>query len=394
MQNERQRILNLVENGTISAEEAIRLLEALEKTAVGQTPVAPVVPEPAHEEQSQQEQQKERTTGFEDLFGKAFNDKEANKKMYEFMQDVKEDLSQFSNRMMGLMNTTISKVKEFDFEFPFGEKVEFNKTYIYEADEVKGFEIDCPSGKLTIEKAQDDKVTVDAFVKLAKTKETEQQTIDDFARDFVTLRDGKLTLATNVKMSAVEMRLKVPAKHYDIIIARILNGSVAINGIDTALLKIKTYNGAIRIEDSQFKRADLTSGNGMIEARKVSGEELEAESMNGRIYIDGELEEIEAESINGAVTLTTTATNAHKIKGSTVAGTVELYIPRNIALDGQVTTNIGKPDVGLDDVLLSTNDDQFLQKTARFSKAYDSGHTLKVSGETRTGSVIVRYNQA
>ncbi len=42
--------------------------------------------------------------------------------MDEFMNDLKQDLSQFSNRVVGLMNSTFSKIKDFDFEFPFGEK--------------------------------------------------------------------------------------------------------------------------------------------------------------------------------------------------------------------------------------------------------------------------------
>ncbi|KYG91208.1 DUF4097 family beta strand repeat-containing protein [Metasolibacillus sp. FSL H7-0170] len=397
MQSERQRILKLVENGTISAEEAIVLLEALGKDESGQAtmPVAPKVEEQQakSEDFSKVDDSEKRTTsGFEDLFNKAFNDKEANHKMNEFMNDLKEDLSQFSNRMMGLMNGAFSKVKEFDFEFPFGEKVEFNKTYVYDAEQVKGFEIDLPSGKLTLEKAADDKVLVEAHVKVTKSDNDEEQTIAKFTNDFVTLNDGKLTIATAVKMSSVDLHLHVPEKHYDILIVRLLNGSMTASNIHSTLLKLKTYNGAIRIEKSEFQRADLNSGNGMIEARLVKGEDLEAESVNGRIYIDGDIQEIEAESVNGAVTLTTSSDKARKLKGSAVAGTVELYVPKGLSLDGRVTTNFGKTDVGLPDVTVSTNEDQFLLKTAHFSKTVEGAPVLKLLGETRTGSVIVRYH--
>ncbi|WPK12367.1 DUF4097 family beta strand repeat-containing protein [Lysinibacillus louembei] len=397
MQNERQRILKLVENGTISAEEAIVLLEGLGKDEPVQAtmPVAPKVEEQQEKSDDYNkttDSAKNKSTGFEDLFNKAFNDKEANKKMNEFMNDLKEDLSQFSNRMMGLMNGAFSKVKEFDFEFPFGEKVEFNKTYVYDAEEVKGFEVDLPSGKLTIEKAADDKILVEANVKVVKSDNDEEQTIAKFTNDFVTLRDGKLTIATAVKMSSVDLRVYVPEKNYDIFIVRLLNGGVTASNIQSTLLKLKTYNGALRIENVQFQRADLNSGNGMIEARLVKGEDLEAESVNGRIYIDGDIQEIEAESVNGAVTLTTASEHARKLKGSTVAGTVELYVPKNVALDGRVTTNFGKTDVGLQDVAVSTSEDQFLLKTAHFSKAVEGAPVLKLIGETRTGSVIVRYH--
>ncbi|WP_107840350.1 SHOCT-like domain-containing protein [Metasolibacillus meyeri] len=394
MQNERQRILKLVENGTISAEEAIVLLEGLGKGEPTQAtmPVAPKLEEKKEGFTKADDSEKQKSTGFEDLFNKAFNDKEANKKMNEFMNDLKEDLSQFSNRMMGLMNGAFSKVKEFDFEFPFGEKVEFNKTFVYDADEVNGFEVDLPSGKLTIEKATDNKILVEANIKVAKSDSDEEQTIAKFTNDFVTLHDGKLTIATAVKMSSVDLHVYVPEKHYDIFIVRLLNGGVTVSGIHSTLLKLKTYNGAVRIENTEFQRADLNSGNGMIEARLVKGEDLEAESVNGRIYIDGDIQEIEAESVNGAVTLTTSSERARKLKGSTVAGAVELYIPKNLALDGRAMTNFGKTDVGLPDVAISTSEDQFLLKTAHFSKVVEGAPVLKIAGETRTGSVIVRYH--
>lgn len=402
MQNERQRILQLVENGTISAEEAIMLLEALGKDKPNGT-VIPVTPQ-AEERQEETKQkttedynstgseQQKKTTGFEDLFGKAFQDKDVNKKMDEFMHDLKEDLSQFSNRMMNLMNTTVSKVKDFDFQFPFGEKVEFDKTYSFNADEVNSFEIDIPNGKLSIEKTDESQVIVETKVKVSRNSESEEDTVARFTERFVTLYDGKVTVATNVKMATVSVRLLVPKKQYDVFLSRVMNGGVTISDVHAKLLKVKTYNGPIKLDKATFNHANVESGNGMIEARFIKGDDIEAETVNGRIYIDGDVKEVEAESVNGPVTITTSSKNAHKIKATTVAGTVELYVPKTLSIEGQVTTNFGKADVGLQDVTVRTEDDQFLLKTVHFSKLLDDAPILKLVGETRTGSVIVRYN--
>lgn len=401
MQNERQRILQLVENGTISAEEAIILLEALGKDKPKETlnPITPQVKE--HQQETEQttenfdsagKEQQKKTTGFEDLFGKAFQDKDVNKKMDEFMHDLKEDLSQFSSKMMNLMNTTVSKVKDFDIQFPFGEKVEFDKTYSFNADEVTSFEVDIPNGKLSISKTDDSQVIVETKVKVSRNPEGEEETIARFTEGFVTLYDGKVTVATNVKLASVSVHLLVPEKQYDVFVSRVMNGGVTISDVQAKLLKVKTYNGPIKLENSTFNHANFESGNGMIEARFVKGDDIEAETVNGRIYIDGDIKEVEAESVNGPVTVTTSSKDAHKIKGTTVAGTVELYVPKTLSIEGQVTTNFGKADVGLQDVTLRTEDDQFLLKTVRFSKLLEDAPILKVVGETRTGSVIVRYN--
>ena len=404
MENERKRILKLVEIGTITAEEAIVLLEALTKEQNSTHPtIVPLTKSVEEEvknsqEQSQASQQetndeekKSRTTGFEDIFGKAFNNKETNKKMDEFMNDLKQDLSQFSERVMGLMNSTFTKIKDFDLEFPFGEKVQFEKNYAFDANEVKGIEIDLPNGKVDLVKSDQQQIIVEAQVKTSLHDHDEEKTIAQFEEEFVHLTNGKLTISVSTKMSQVALRLVVPEKLYDIVLIRLLNGGVSIQNLESKLLKVKTLNGAVKVEESSFQHANIHTGNGAIELRHVKGEDLEAETVNGRIYIDGELQEVEAESVNGAVVITTNAKDARKIKAQTVAGAVEIYVPKSLSLDGQVATNFGKADIGIPDVETRLEEDQFFQKTYHFDKIIEDANILKLNGESRTGTIIVRY---
>ena len=281
------------------------------------------------------------------------------------MNDLKVDLSEFSTRMSGLLKSTFSKIKDFDIEFPFGEKVEFEKNYAFSAVDVKGFELEIANGKVTVVKSEDQLVKIDVHVKTASNG-TEEETISKFTEGFVQLKEGKLCISTDNKFAQVKVQLTVPSKHYDVFIARLLNGSVAIEHMDAKLIKAKTYNGLIRLEKSNFSHADLQSSNGAIEVRDVIGDDLETETGNGRIYIDGELKEVEAESVNGHVVVTTNSAHAHKIKARTVAGAVELYVPKTVALEGQVFSNFGKADVGLSDVQLHEEEEQFLLKSVRF----------------------------
>ncbi|MGE7664250.1 DUF4097 family beta strand repeat-containing protein [Ureibacillus composti] len=408
MENERKRILQLVQNGTISADEAIVLLEALSKQnestqLPANSPVVSQESQPVKEGVSTQshssqehheysetknEQTKSKSSGFEDLFGNIFNNKES---ANQFVNELKQDLSQFSSRMMDVMNSTFSKVKDFDLEFPFGNKIEFDKTYSFDAAEIKGIELDIPNGRVDVVKAEDERFLIEAQIKTSAANQDEDLSKERFVQDFVTFINGKLTISTTTKMSQVNLRLVVPKQQYDVVLLRLLNGSITIQNLDAKLLKVKTYNGAIKIDESTFQNADIQSGNGSIELRHVKGEDLEAETVNGRIYIDGDLQEVEAESVNGAVIVTTTSSSARKLKARTVAGAVEMYIPKTLSLNGQVSTNFGKTDVGLADIEKRSEEDQFLQKTLRFDKILENQPVLKLSGETRSGSIIVRY---
>jgi len=399
--DERKRILKLVENGTITAEEGIELLEALSKqnsqSQLSTTPVEKVesdnsnIQDHSFEQQgtyqnNAQNEESRQTTGFEDLFGKTFN----NKKMDEFMGNLRQDLSEFSGRMMGLMNTTLSKLNLNEIETPFGEKVEFHKSYAFRTDEVRGLEIEIPNGRVEFERAEDEQVTVNVHVKTPK-KTDSADTEALFLEDFIELKDEKLEIHTDSKMSQVELVIKLPEKKYDVILAKMLSGSCTLSKLDAKLIKAKTLNGSIRLEHSEFEHADLESMNGSIEARDIKGKDLEAETGNGRVYIDGDIKEVQAESVNGHVIVTTNSPEAYKLKASTVAGSVELYIPKTVSIDGKASSNFGKTDVGLGDIVTRHEEDQFLTKSTHFSKMIENAPLLKLSGESRTGNVLIRY---
>lgn len=400
--DERTRILKLVESGTITAEEGISLLEALSKEQApqkSQQPVQqtsePVSVEPKQQatgedkEQSQtfgeQDEQQKRTTGFEDIFGNMFN----NKKMEQVFHDIRSDVTEFSDRMMTFMNTTLSRVKS--GEVPFGEKIEFEQSFAYPSEDIQAFEIDIPNGKIDFVQSEEQQVVVTAFVKTPTINKDGIDVKKQFLEGFVESKDGKLDISTSSKLAYVELKITVPRKLYDVIIVKLLSGAVSFSGIDAKLLKTKTYNGNISYYDGRFEHADLQTVNGSIEVNAVDGADLEANTANGRIYIDGKLKEIDAESVNGHVVVTTTSSEAHKLKANTLAGSVELYIPKTVSLEGTAASNFGKVDVQLDGARVKAEEEQFLRKMIYFNKITEDAKLLKVHAESRTGSVIIRY---
>ncbi|WP_274309227.1 DUF4097 family beta strand repeat-containing protein [Solibacillus daqui] len=399
MQEQRKRILQLVENGTITAEEAIVLLEKLSgKNESTPLPVQPVVPpnepkenEPVFKAEPVDEAKEQRkTTGFEDIFGKSFNDKEFNKKMDDFMGDIKKDLSQLSTRMTGLVGAALSKLKDLDIETPFGEKVEFSKTYAYPAIDVRSIELDIANGKIDVVQATDELITIQVNGKTT-LKGTEEETITHITESLVTKTDDKIYMKSENKFTQLKVQIAIPKKHYDVFIARLMNGGISVENLDAKLIKARTYNGAIRVNHTQFDHAELQTSNGAVEARTVKGTDLEIETANGRIYVDGDLKEVDAESMNGHVVVTTSSAEANKVKARALAGSVEIYVPKTVALEGQIFSNLGKADVGLNDVKLYEEEEQFLLKSVRFTKELEGAKLLKLTGESRTGTVLVRY---
>ena len=387
MQNERQRILELVEKGTISAQEAITLLEALEQPGKSTQHVMNDVSketqsfsnekEPLFEEKSKDGDKKK------DDFMKYFQDE---------MQDFRKDLTQIGSLFMDMMNTAVKKVKEFDVASPFGDKIEFTHTEEVAAANVDNIIVELPNGNFSLESSEGETIQVICKVKAPLINESEEETRNHFLEQFVVKEEAQsLRILSQLKLVQVNVKVLVPKDKIEKLSVRLMNGSVSLQDTEFEELKVKTLNGAIKGTKFNFGKAEVDSSNGSIELTNVRGKDLEAETLNGRVYLDGALDEVEAKSVNGHVVVTTCSTNSSKIKAQTVAGAVELYVPRTISLSGKVVTNFGKVDVGIQDVSKMESQDQFLSKVVRFDKEVENANRLFIEGESKTGAVLVRY---
>lgn len=290
------------------------------------------------------------------------------------------------------MNTAVSKVKDMDFDFSFGEKNAFEQRFDLDNADFSHISVDIPNGQLQIKPSVDATVHAECRVRptIVRSGEDLQK---EFLNKFIFTNDqGKLRIISDLKSMRVDIVLYVPIRQYEAISANLFNGSFVLTDLDVSKLKVKTKNGLIDCERFAFKSAELETANGAIKVKDVAGEDLEAETLNGQVYIDGAIRDIEAKSVSGHVVVTTRAMDATRMKAQTVAGAVELYIPSTLSLEGEVSSNLGKMDVQLSDVQYRNEHDQFLQKSVRFSKKLLDVSTLTIDGETKTGSVVVRYN--
>lgn len=377
MQEERKRILDLVEKGSISAQEALVLLEALGNETGNTTGPTKQVEQPTHSSHSNKESHTKSSTSSQ---------------ADDFMEDIKRDFSQFGDRFMQLMQSAVGKMKSFDFDMPFGEPMEFHHTIHKEEVDFNNISADLANGKLEIYPSQDGKLRAECHVKVYRSS-SEEEGKREFHDKFVFVVDQqKLRIISDLKTTSVNIVLYIPKAKYDSISVRLFNGAFNGKHLETDRLKVKTANGKIELKECSIEDGEIQTANGAILVKDAKGNKIDAETINGRIYIDGLLKNIEAQSVNGHVALTTKNKEATKIEGLAVAGSVEIYVPSSVALQGEVSSNFGKMDVALPDVTRLNEQDHFLQKNIRFTKDLEgSSAPLYIKGEAKTGSILVRY---
>ncbi|MEK3937369.1 DUF4097 family beta strand repeat-containing protein [Sporosarcina sp. FSL W7-1349] len=383
MQNERKRILAMLENGTITTDEALTLLEKLGPSQ-HQT-------KPAEDQEDGQAARTEEPSHSEER--KSGGNRRGQHTADDFLEDLKRDFTNVSDRFMQFMQTAVQKVKSFDFDVPFGNAVTFTHAMNMPATGIKEIVFDIDNGKVTVTRSETDEVQAVFHVRTYNS-DSEEAAKRDFLEKLIFLNDhGKLRIMSDMKMTQVNVGLQVPAAEYEAVTAKLLNGSFSLQDLNAEKLRIKTGNGKVEVSGLEFQEAELETANGSIHLSGVSGRKLEAETLNGRVYIDGALKDVEAQSLNGHVVVTTTDSEAERIDVKSMSGSIEIYIPSNVALSGEVTSNMGRLDLQLDDIDRIAEQEQLFHRSIRFRKeSIDTSNPLHITGEAKTGSVLVCYN--
>ena len=343
-------------------------------------------------EQSSQNGQNSQSeqSGQSNQSGKSGQSKQS---MDDFLEDLRKDFTNVSDRFMQFMQTAVQTVKEFDIESPFGESILFSHTITKPMDKIDELLLDIDNGKITIHYTEDKEARAEFSVKAFKS-ESESKAKEDFLEKVLVVTDeNKLRITSKMKMTKVNLELFVPQKEYEKLDVRLMNGAFQMKDADVKKANVKTANGKIEVTNLKYKTADFETANGEIRLTGLSGEKLSAETLNGRVYIDGDIKEVEAQSLSGHVVVTTTSDEAEKIDAKTMSGSIEIYIPKNISLSGEIASNMGRLDLQLDDVSRTAEQDYLLQKSIQFNKDVDAEKTpLQISGKAKTGSVLVCYN--
>lgn len=405
MQNERKRILTMLENGTISTDEALTLLEALSQDDSAEKPAGfftEIEPAATRSDSAQESQEQPHA---EPKMDEGKQDKDSSKEKgqssksgwsgasaEEFMEDIRKDLTNVGDQFMQFMQSAVQKVKQFDMENPFGASTTFEHNVQKDGKDLDEIIVDIDNGKLSIIPGEGDEVSAVFSVKTF-TSNTEEEAKQEFMEKLIFVTDDQaLRISSNSKTVQVNTVLTVPAKLYRKISVRLLHGGFELRNLETDALRVKTANGKVNISYVKANEVDIETLNGEIRLLSIESKKLETQTLNGLIYIDGKVKDAQARTLNGSISVTTAHETPEKIDVKSVGGNIELYVPRQLALVGSITSTIGSLNLKLPDVENTSNQDQLLHRSMNFKKdVEDTPSTLHVFAESKTGSIMVCY---
>lgn len=357
--NEKERILKLVEDGTLSAKEAIILLEkledsqsvSLEKSTADHT---------FHEEKAGAES---KGSGTENLGAKLFS----------------------------WLDSAVKKVKDVDLDLNFGQSIDVEHIFQFKDASPSHLDIQLANGSLNVMPWDDGDIRAECHAKIYRTEDVEQARQQFLNQLDCGLEGDKFFIRTEKKTMKVNVTLYVPHIQYDKIKVKLFNGPIRGEKLMTKELAAKTTNGVVSFASLQAEKVGIETANGQIKLADHECGMIEVETINGLIDLRGKSETIDAQSFNGNIAVQLSDEQCRSIYTKTTTGSVDVHIPRACAVTAELKSNLGSISHDLLDADMIKEKNETLQKEKMIKANQQAMHNISIFAETKTGSIQVKH---
>lgn len=266
------------------------------------------------------------------------------------------------------------------------------QNYQFDASMLERINIENYSG--TIEVVQGDDEVVRIGVK-AKLFTLEEDLSSFFLNQSVFQVEGN-TLIINVtdRSIASDLTVHLPKKHYNEIQIINGNGNVILQHIQSQIGKIKMVHGDVTLRDGHFNQLQVAVTNGSITLQNMKSKQLYADIVNGPIRIDGEYVIAHLEGTNSDLRLYNHSSTIEEMTQRTVNGNIKLSLKEGIPFALHAFTKYGSIDYDGNDLEIIKDESHrtgsVLEGAMRYNEALIPACLIEC--ESKTGTIIM--NQA
>ncbi|GLB59823.1 DUF4097 family beta strand repeat-containing protein [Cytobacillus sp. NCCP-133] len=368
MKEERKRILKMVEEGKLTVDEALTLMEQLEKSQ--QTM-----------EQKQGDLVKELSAYVK------FEEAKKGEPIGSKHQSAKEKVIDF-------VDSALKKVKDFDLDFNFGKSIEISHIFQHADAYLKDLDIDVANGTVKVVPWDQSDVRVECHAKVYRV-ETQDQARRNFLKEVIFAIEGeKLRFSTQQKWMKLDAVIYIPKAKYENVKIRMFNGPIESQNLQVETFKAKTANGKITVHDLNSKYVEAETANGQITIKRSRVERLEAETLNGAILAEGDFKKAELQSFNGNVTCRAENEPCEFIEAKAATGSINLFVPDFAAVSGELRTNLGSFHVDIEGIEVIEEKSEVIQKMMRFKSVKEADSGLKLAADSKTGAITLKRSSA
>lgn len=368
MKEERLRILKMVEDGKLTVDEALKLLEELEKASKSM-------------EQKQNDLIKELSTSVQF--------EEAKKEEYHNYKT-----NSAKDKIIDFVDTAFKKIKDLDLDLNFGKSIDVSHIFQQADVSLKDLDIDVANGTVKVLPWDQKDVRVECHAKVFRV-ESQDEARKNFLKDVVFAIEGqKLLFSSQQKWMKLNAVIYIPQTEYENVKIRMFNGSIDSENLTVESYKAKTANGKITVGNIKSKKMETETANGRILIQRSTADSIEAETINGAINVDGDYKIADLQSFNGNVYCSVNGSRCELIEAKAATGSIDLFVPEFTTVSGELKTNLGNLNVNLEGIEIVEEKSEVIQKSLRFHSLKGPESTLRLIADTKTGSINIKTSNS
>lgn len=363
MSEKRKQILQMVEEGKLSVDEALTLLNSLEKDSANDSSYAT----PDKAELSPY------------VGGKQ-------KKTYA----SKSSQSSLKEKLFTFVDQTVKKVKEGDLDFNFGPSIDVQHIFQQSEAYIQEIDVDLANGSVQLRPWGSTEVRIECEAAIYKVENSDEARRTFLQHTAFSIENGKLRFAIQQKQMKVKAIIYIPEMEYERVKLRMFNGSIDGERLSVRDLKAKTANGTIRFYDVNSHSLEMETSNGHMELSRILASKCELETINGMVKFDGDTKKIDVQTFNGDIDTYLKGERIEKAFFKTTTGSITLYTPPHLSVDGDLKSNFGNFTCTLPEMEIVDEKKETVMKQLRFKANIASPKGYKLLAESKTGSIVIK----
>ncbi len=395
MKEERRMILQMIEDGKITADEGIALLEALEKSQVEEIS--------NKTEHNNEKQQKETGTDDHTDFIREEKSKDSSsnhaafedfsEKAKRFGEEMYEQSKTVGNKLGDLVERIITKVKDldFDFDFSFANMPKVEKVLVGTPPMSGVIDLTTVNGKVEITGWDEPEYRIEVSGAIRAEDQIEANAI---LNEILHVEETADSLTVGIEQrrgTKLSLEVYLPKQLLNDLKVKTSNGSIEIENINLDGAKLETNNGPIKLEGVESTGLYCETSNGRISIEDAMIDELYAKTSNGQVRLEGSMSKVKCFTSNGSIRYTLNEAREGELYFETTNGSIEVKLPfEGLIVDGELSTSFGSLDCTLPKMEIMSASKEIAHRHLRFKSSEDVvGAPFAIKCKTTNGGIRI-----
>lgn len=307
--------------------------------------------------------------------------------------DAGSQFGQFIKKTIEAVSNTVNDNvdwKDINIKVPGVATQTFSHEFVYPANDATIIDVKVANGKTTFKSWDKEDVRVEAEIKFYG-KTSNQTPFEAFLeRSDIEVDEDKISFQIPNKRIKADLTFYLPARHYDHISIKMLNGDIKLKDLEVNDIYLKTTNGDMAIKRIEASMLELESVNGDVDIKESTIKDLIGDSVNGDMITKAAIENIKMSLINGDIRVTPEKDELQRMVGSVVNGTIKVAVPKEKSLMGTCKTSFGSIKHRVENIDITREKKDRASQLIEFVRGELSEEALSIELTSTTGSILIK----